>query len=80
MSEEASHGEWMGVARFSALGAQWLREELYLLASEGLIETADMPLLFTRIAAKHPVRIKYFTGHWMDMDTLADVADARNFT
>jgi phosphoenolpyruvate phosphomutase len=80
MDEAASHGEWMGVARFSALGAQWLREELYLLASEGLIETADMPLLFSRIAAKHSIRIKYFTGHWMDMDTLADVAAARNFT
>lgn len=80
MDEEASHGEWMGVARFSPLGAHWLREELDLLDSEGLLESADMPLLFTRIAAKHPVRIKYFTGHWMDMDTLADVADARNFT
>jgi phosphoenolpyruvate phosphomutase len=80
LDEAASQGEWMGVARFSALGAQWLREELALLADEGLIETADMPLLFSRIAAKHPVRIKYFTGHWMDMDTLADVADARNFT
>ena len=74
------HGEWMGVARFSAQGATWLREELDALAAEGLLETADMPLLFTRIAAKHPVRVKYFTGHWMNVNTLADLADARNFT
>jgi phosphoenolpyruvate phosphomutase len=75
-----ARGEWMGLARFSALGAAWLREEIALLEAEGAIETADLPLLITRIAAKHPVRVKYFTGHWMDVDTLKDVADARNFT
>ncbi len=77
---EGAHGEWMGVARFSAAGAQWLRDELDALEAEGLLETADLPLLFTRIAAKHPVRVKYFTGHWMNVNTLADLADARNFT
>jgi phosphoenolpyruvate phosphomutase len=73
-------GEWMGLARLSARGAEWLVEEIETLKAEGLYETADLPTLFTRIAARHPVRIKYFTGHWMDVDTLADLADARNFT
>ena len=73
-------GEWMGLARLSPLGAQWLVEEIEALKVEGLYETADLPTLLTRIAARHPVRIKYFTGHWMDVDTLADLADARNFT
>ncbi|HEY2661998.1 MAG TPA: phosphoenolpyruvate mutase [Caulobacteraceae bacterium] len=73
-------GEWMGLARLSPRGTQWLVEEIEALQAEGLYETADMPLLFSRIAARHPVRIKYFTGHWMDVNTLADLADARNFT
>ncbi len=73
-------GEWMGLARFTAQGAAWLREELDALEAEGKLETADLPALFTRLAAKHPVRVKYFSGHWMDVDTLTDVADARNFT
>ena len=73
-------GEWMGLARFSVQGAAWLREELDALEAEGALETADLPALFTRLAAKHPVRVKYFSGHWMDVDTLTDVADARNFT
>jgi phosphoenolpyruvate phosphomutase len=77
---QAPSGEWMGLARFSALGAAWLRDEIALLETERALEDADLPLLITRIAAKHPVRIKYFTGHWMDVDTLTDVADARNFT
>jgi phosphoenolpyruvate phosphomutase len=73
-------GEWMGLVRFSARGAVWLREELALIEQEGLLENADMPLLLTRLAAKHPVRVKYFTGHWLDVDTLTDLAEARNFT
>ncbi len=75
-----SSGEWMGLARFSPIGAGWLKEEIALLEQEGLLETADLPLLFTRLTAKHPVRVKYFTGHWMNVNTLTDLADARNFT
>ncbi|MFC0385131.1 phosphoenolpyruvate mutase [Muricoccus vinaceus] len=73
-------GEWMGLARFSARGAGWLREEIAAMEAEGLLEAADMPTLLTRIAQKHPVRVKYFTGHWLDVDTLTDLAEARNFT
>ena len=73
-------GEWMGLARFSPHGAELLRAELDAMEAEGLLETGDLPQLFTRLAAKHPVRVKYFTGHWMDVDTLTDLADARNFT
>jgi phosphoenolpyruvate phosphomutase len=77
---EGINGEWMGLARFSARGATWLCEEIAALDAEGLLESADMPLLFTRLAAKHPVRVKYFTGHWMNVNTLTDLADARNFS
>ena len=73
-------GEWMGLARFSARGADQLRTELDALEAEGLLDSADMPLLFSRLASRYPVRVKYFTGHWMDVDTLSDVADVRNFT
>ena len=72
-------GEWMGLARFSATGAGWLREEIDAMGTEGALEQADMPTLLTRLAAKHPVRVKYFTGHWMNINTLQDLADARNF-
>ncbi len=77
---EAASGEWMGLARFSAKGAEWLRAEIEAMEAEGLLETADLPSLLTRLAAKHPVRVKYFSGHWMDVDNLTDLADARNFT
>jgi phosphoenolpyruvate phosphomutase len=77
--DETVHGEWMGLARFSPRGAEWLVEEIQALEAEGALETADMPLLFSRLALKHTVRVKYFFGHWMNVNTLIDLADARNF-
>ncbi len=73
-------GEWIGLARFSARGATWLGEELDALAAEGLLEKADLPLVLTRLAVHHPVHIVYILGRWLDVDTLADVGDALNFT
>lgn len=74
------HGEWMGLAAFSSKGAEWLRAEIRAIAEDGLLDQADLPLLFTRLATKHPVHIEYFTGHWLDVDTLSDLAAARNFS
>ena len=72
-------GEWIGLARFSTQGTLWLREEISALETEGLLESADMPLLLTRLAAKHPVAIHYILAHWLDVDTLTDVGNALNF-
>jgi phosphoenolpyruvate phosphomutase len=75
-----SSGEWIGLARFTAQGAAWLRQELDLIEAEGKLDNMDMPLLITRLAAKHPVFVHYITGHWLDVDTLEDLSNARNFT
>ncbi|HKW52658.1 MAG TPA: phosphoenolpyruvate mutase [Stellaceae bacterium] len=75
-----SCGEWIGLARFTTQGAAWLREELDLIEAEGKLDSADMPMLITRLAAKHPVLVHYITGHWLDVDTLEDLSNARNFT
>jgi phosphoenolpyruvate phosphomutase len=75
-----SNGEWIGLVRFTAQGSAWLREELALLEEEGMLEAVQMPMLLTRLAAKHPVIVHYVTGHWTDVDTLEDLSNARNFT
>lgn len=67
-----SCGEWLGLVRFTAQGTAWLSEEIGLIRREGLLETADMPLLLNRLAAKHPVTVHYVAGHWMNVDTLED--------
>jgi phosphoenolpyruvate phosphomutase len=75
-----SSGEWIGLARFTAQGAALLRQELNLIEAEGKLDGMDMPMLLTRLAAKHPVFVHYITGHWLDVDTLEDLSNARNFT
>ena len=77
---QQSNGEWIGLARFTAQGIAWLHEELDLIAAEGNLETTDMPMLITRLAARYPVLVHYITGHWLDVDTLDDLSNARNFT
>ncbi|MCQ8278034.1 phosphoenolpyruvate mutase [Acetobacteraceae bacterium KSS8] len=79
VSAEDSAGEWIGLARFSARGAALMREELAAMQADGTAEQADIPALLSRLAARHPVAVHYITGHWLDVDTLADLADARNF-
>jgi phosphoenolpyruvate phosphomutase len=75
-----SSGEWIGLARFTTQGAAWLREELDLIEAEGRLDGMDMPMLITRLAARHPVFVHYIAGHWLDVDTLDDLSVARNFT
>jgi len=80
ITAQAAHGEWMGLAAFSPKGAEWLRAEIAAADADGSLESCDLPTFFTRLARNHPVQVLYFTGHWMDVDTLVDLAAARNFS
>jgi len=77
---EAQVGEWIGLLRVSAQGAVWVAEELARMREDGSAATADLPALLSRLAARHPVAVHYITGHWLDVDTIPDLADARNFS
>ena len=73
-------GEWIGLLRLSAHGAVLMREELGRMQADGTARTADLPALLSRLAARHPVAVHYITGHWLDVDTITDLAEARNFS
>ena len=77
---ERAQGEWIGLMRLSAHGSGLVREELAAMAGDGSLAGADMAELISRIAARHPVRVHWVSGHWLDVDTLGDLADARNFS
>ena len=64
----------------AAIYARVHEGELTLIEEEGMLDAVQMPMLLTRLAAKHPVVVHYVTGHWMDVDTLEDLSNARNFT
>jgi len=76
---DAASGEWIGLMRLSARGAALVREELADMEADGTLPTADLPSVIARVAARHPVRVHWINGHWLDVDTLMDLADARNF-
>jgi phosphoenolpyruvate phosphomutase len=76
----AACGEWIGLLRLSAQGAEWVRAELEAMRADGTLAQADLPALLARLIRTHPVAIHYITGHWMDVDTLTDLAEARNFS
>ena len=66
--------------RLSPRGAELVRAELDAMRADGSAAQADMPALLARLSARHPVAVHYITGHWLDVDTVTDLADARNFS
>ena len=77
---ENANGEWTGLMRLSARGAEWVAAELDAMAAEGTLAAADLPAVLARVAASHPVHVHWVRGDWLDVDTLRDLADARNFS
>jgi phosphoenolpyruvate phosphomutase len=76
----AASGEWIGLMRVSARGAALVRAALGAMAADGTLPRADMAGLIGRLAQQAEVRVHWVSGHWLDVDTLGDLADARNFS
>jgi phosphoenolpyruvate phosphomutase len=73
-------GQWIGLMHLSAHGTQLVKNELEAMQAEDALAHADLPALLLRISQHHPIAIHYITGHWLDVDTTADLAEARNFS
>jgi phosphoenolpyruvate phosphomutase len=73
-------GQWIGLMHLSARGTLLVRHELEAMQAEDALADADLPALLLRIRQHHPITIHYITGHWLDVDTTADLAEARNFS
>lgn len=77
----AAHGRWIGMLRARAGGRAWLEEALDALAPrEDFDRLAMRDLLNHVVAAGHPVRVIYIHGHWLDVNSLADLERAGAFT
>ncbi|MDP6109451.1 MAG: phosphoenolpyruvate mutase, partial [Rhodospirillales bacterium] len=69
-----------GLAKLSATGAEIVRQELAAMKSDGSLKTASLVDLFTRLLSNgQDIKVVYITGHWLDIDNPADLADAQNF-
>jgi phosphoenolpyruvate phosphomutase len=80
MEAQEIDGEWIGLMRLSATGAEAVRGELDSMASEGALAEASLIELFNRlIAAGREIRVLYINGHWLDVDNSADLEEAGSF-
>ena len=63
----------------SVRGTEALRAELAAMQADGTLPQADLLAVIARLVARCEVAVHYIAGHWLDVDTLNDLADARNF-
>jgi len=79
--EEADiHGEWIGLCKFSERGSELVRLELDSMTKDGVLATASMIDVFTRLVdGGTDIRVVYITGHWLDVDNADDLEDAQKF-
>ena len=80
MPAEEISGEWMGLAKLSARGAERVREAIHAMRRDGTLAKAGLPELFTRMAGEGaPIHVLYIAGQWLDVDDAADLAEAGKF-
>ncbi len=79
-AREAPQGRWVGMVRFRGAGCRWLREALEGLEGRPDFAALDVPaLLNAMVDAGRPVRVQYVRGHWLDVNSAADLERASAF-
>jgi phosphoenolpyruvate phosphomutase len=74
------HGEWIGLMKASAKGAEVLRRALDELRARPDFKQLRFDDLFRHlVAAGQAIRVLYITGHWLDVDDLDDLSAANAF-
>lgn len=73
-------GEWIGLARFNEAGSNALRSLIGDMRKDGTLNSANMIDLFRRLQQNGTeLNVVYITGHWLDVDNLADLGEAETF-
>jgi phosphoenolpyruvate phosphomutase len=79
--ERNPSGRWIGMVRFRNQGRLWLDEALTELRRREDFVSLGMPELLNHLIERgHPVRVHYVHGHWLDVNALADIGRAHDFT
>jgi phosphoenolpyruvate phosphomutase len=80
-SSEAPTGRWIGMLRVHGQGKQWIEEAIAELKThENFQQMSLADLLNQLIKQNHPVKVQYINGHWVDINALADIDRAGDFT
>ena len=72
-----SHGVWIGLLHLGGDGAAWLVEAIAEARAAGTLRRARISDLLSRVTARrHPVRVVYTRGGWVNVNNIADLVDA----
>ncbi|NBV43180.1 hypothetical protein EBR96_10510 [bacterium] len=78
-TEPNVHGEFIGVLRFSKKGAQAVKAYLEKLTGKPELKTMRMTELVNAIARETPIKVRYVSSAWLDVNTIRDLHDAASF-
>ena len=74
-------GRWVGLLRVRGQGRQWIEEAITAMQSDGNFKQMTLVDLLNRlIAQERPIKVQYINGHWLDINALADLERASDFT
>ena len=74
-------GRWIGMLRIQGKGLEWLNTSLSELQQQDNFAKLTIPDLLNHLVGKgHPVGVHYIHGHWLDVNTIADIDRAGDFT
>lgn len=77
------HGEWTGLMKLTSWGTEFLSTELekfYNEDKESFFKTDINSFLLRLIEKKINIKIVYFRGHWLDIDSVDDLTFVKDIT
>ncbi len=72
-------GEFIGLFKLSATGADVVKESLDRLSLRDDFNTLRMKDLFAEILINHPIAVRFIKGSWLDINTIVDLQKAGDF-
>jgi phosphoenolpyruvate phosphomutase len=77
---KSAHGEWIGLIRTNKVGSDILSKTLTELSAKPEFSKLKLPDLMNALLEKKvKINVMYIDGHWMDVDTYADVSKGQSF-
>ncbi len=80
MEQNEVHGEWIGLMKTNKVGSDILLKTLEELAQTPDFNKLKLPDLMNKLLTKKvKINVMYIDGHWMDVDSYADVSKGQKF-
>lgn len=75
-----AHGEWIGLVKANKIGCELIVKTLEEMSQQINFNKMKMPDLFARLMEKKAkINVMYIDGHWLDIDTYADLTKGQLF-